>query len=316
MNRIIKTVTDEYKSTLDTFVKRNIEILGENLVGIYLHGSATLGCFKPNISDLDLIIVINSNISDQIMKLARRIKMQENKYDHPLFFEKYSQMERSKNGLAGAGEWETLKRILPEFQNKHVLDLGCGYGWHCIYAMEKGASSVIGVDLSQKMLEVAKQKTKFKEVEYICQSIEDVEFPIDSFDIIISSLVFHYISDYKALIKKIYQMLKPGGELVFTVEHPIYTAHGSQDWCYNEAGEKAHFPLDHYFYEGKRETTFLGEKVLKQHRTLTTYLNTLILAGFTIQQVVEPVPSDNMLHDPEMKNELRRPMMLIVSAIK
>ena len=80
--------------------------------------------------------------------------MKENKYDDNIFFQKYSQMSRSQQGLAGAGEWETLRKLLPDFKDKRVLDLGCGYGWHCIYAMEHGASSVVGVDISHKMLEV------------------------------------------------------------------------------------------------------------------------------------------------------------------
>ena len=80
--------------------------------------------------------------------------MKENKYDDDIFFQKYSQMSRSQQGLAGAGEWETLRKLLPDFKDKRVLDLGCGYGWHCIYAMEHGASSVVGVDISHKMLEV------------------------------------------------------------------------------------------------------------------------------------------------------------------
>lgn len=51
--------------------------------------------------------------------------------------------------------------MLPDFKGKRVLDLGCGYVWHCIYAMENGASSVVGVDISHKMLEVAKGKPIF-----------------------------------------------------------------------------------------------------------------------------------------------------------
>ena len=93
--------------------------------------------------------------------------MQENKYDNPVFFEKYSQMSRSREGLSGAGEWETLKDLLPDFAGKRVLDLGCGYGWHCIYAMEQGAMSVTGVDLSEKMLEVAREKTHFPQARYL-----------------------------------------------------------------------------------------------------------------------------------------------------
>ena len=41
--------------------------------------------------------------------------------------------KRQQQGLAGAGEWETLRKLLPDFKDKRVLDLGCGYGWHCIY---------------------------------------------------------------------------------------------------------------------------------------------------------------------------------------
>ena len=52
-------------------------------------------------------------------------------YDDPAFFDKYAQMERSRNGLASAGEWPTLEAMLPDFSGKRVLDLGCGYGWHC-----------------------------------------------------------------------------------------------------------------------------------------------------------------------------------------
>lgn len=57
-------------------------------------------------------------------------------------------MKRSKKGLAGAGE----EKLLPEFAGRRVLDLGCGYGWHCANAAQKGAASVLGVDLSEKML--------------------------------------------------------------------------------------------------------------------------------------------------------------------
>lgn len=242
--------------------------------------------------------------------------MKENKYDDNIFFKKYSEMNRSRQGLAGAGEWETLKKLLPDFKGKRVLDLGCGYGWHCIYVMENGAASVIGVDISRKMLEVAREKTHFPQVEYRCCAMEDVDFPAESFDIIISSLAFHYVEDYEALIKKIYSMLKADGSLIFTVEHPVFTAYGTQDWYYNEKGEILHFPVDNYYYEGKRTAVFLGEKIIKYHRTLTTYLNTLLTNGFIINQVVEPQPPENMMEITGMKDEMRRPMMLIVSARK
>ena len=119
-------------------------------------------------------------------------------------------MSRSKLGLAGAGEWDALKKLMPDLIDKQVLDLGCGFGWHCIYAIENGASSVVGVDISQKMLEVAREKTHYHQVKYILSAMEDIDFPDESFDIILSSLAFHYVADYELLIK-IYRILKPGG---------------------------------------------------------------------------------------------------------
>ncbi|MGL4697525.1 class I SAM-dependent methyltransferase [Enterococcus larvae] len=240
--------------------------------------------------------------------------MKENNYDNQAFFEKYSQMDRSKKGLEGAGEWQTLKQMLPDFSGKSVLDLGCGYGWHCIYAAEQGAASVIGVDLSEKMLESAREKTHFSQVEYIQAGIEDITFPENSFDIVISSLALHYVPSFEAVAANVQKFLKSDGEFIFSVEHPIFTAEGKQQWLYAEDGTIRHFPVDNYFYEGKRSAEFLGEEVTKYHKTLTTYIDGLLVNGFQLQRLVEPMPPENMMSIPGMKDEMRRPMMLIISA--
>ena len=97
--------------------------------------------------------------------------MKENPYDNAVFFQKYSQMDRSKKGLGAAGEWQTLKGVLPDFTAKRVLDLGCGYGWHCEYAAQHGAAQVTGVDLSKRMLEVAQAQHSAPQVTYLRQDI-------------------------------------------------------------------------------------------------------------------------------------------------
>lgn len=243
--------------------------------------------------------------------------MKENKYNDDAFFEKYNQMERSKGGLAAAGEWETLKTLLPNFANTTVLDLGCGYGWHCIYAIEQGAKQVVGVDISSKMLAVAEAKTKSPKVKYICQAMEDIDFPPETFDIIISSLALHYIKDYQFVIAKIAKCLKTNGHFIFSCEHPVFTAEGSQDWIYDENNKILHFPVDNYYLEGSRETTFLGEKVTKYHRTLTTYIKGLQANGLRVDQIVEPMPTKEAVANiPGMVDELRRPMMLIITCTR
>lgn len=243
--------------------------------------------------------------------------MQENKYDDKVFFNKYSNMDRSKNGLQAAGEWSTLKEILPQFKDKRVLDLGCGFGWHCIYAIENGAKSAIGVDISENMIKTAKLKNPHEKINYICKPIEEIDFSPNSFDVVLSSLTLHYIKSFKDICKKVSELLKSGGDFIFSVEHPIFTAEGSQQWALNEEGEKIHWPVDRYFEEDIRHADFLGEDVIKYHKTLTTYLNTLIQSEFAITAIVEPKPTEQHLKNVEgMKDELRRPMMLIISAKK
>ena len=243
--------------------------------------------------------------------------MKQNKYDDENFFSAYEKMPRSVKGLEGAGEWHVLKALLPELRGKSILDLGCGFGWHCRYAREQQAASVIGIDISEKMLQKAREMTEDPSITYIEMAIEDINFSEAQFDVVISSLAFHYIKSFEVICKKVYECLKPGGSFVFSVEHPIFTSRGEQDWYYDSQGNRLHWPIDDYQSEGIRETTFLTENVIKYHRTFSTYLNDLIIAGFTIKAVYEPEPSEGMLQSiPEMKDELRRPMFLIISAEK
>ena len=243
--------------------------------------------------------------------------MRENKYDSEKFFDAYSRFPRSVDGLSAAGEWHELKKLLPDFKDKRVLDIGCGFGWHCIYAAENGAARVLGTDISEKMLSVAREKTQFPNVEYSRVAMEDLSFSPNAFDIVISSLAFHYTPDFACVCKLVGEFLAPGGDFVFSVEHPVFTAYGSQDWHYGVGDSREHWPVDNYFSEGKRDAVFLGEHVIKYHHTLTTYLSTLLQTGFTITGITEPQPAKELLDTvPGMRDELRRPMMLLVSAKK
>lgn len=242
--------------------------------------------------------------------------MKENKYDDERFFSQYSQMSRSQLGLAGAGEWHQLKKMLPGFEGKKVLDLGCGFGWHCIYAVEHGAESVVGIDISEKMIEEAKKRNASPKITYKVMAVEDFDYPAESFDVVISSLTFHYLESFDRTAKDVHKTLKQGGTFVFSVEHPVFTAYGTQDWYYDENQNRLHWPVDRYFTEGKRNAIFLGEEITKYHKTLTTYINGLLQNGFAITELIEPEPDETMLDIPGMRDELRRPMMLLMAAVK
>ncbi|AZJ36915.1 bifunctional 2-polyprenyl-6-hydroxyphenol methylase/3-demethylubiquinol 3-O-methyltransferase UbiG [Tenacibaculum singaporense] len=243
--------------------------------------------------------------------------MKQNKYDDNDFFESYGKMPRSIDGLNSAGEWSVLQKMLPDFLNKNVLDLGCGYGWHCIYAKQQGAKNVTGVDLSKKMIDKAIENSKKLAINYIQTAIEDINFKSEEFDIVISSLAFHYLKDLKPVFNKINKTLKKGGSFIFSMEHPSFTSKPEQDWFLDKDGNRIHWPIDNYQDEGERKTHFLGHEVIKYHRTLETIINTVIKSGFDIQEISEPKPSELVLKKyPEMKDEMRRPIFIIISAIK
>ena len=241
--------------------------------------------------------------------------MKQNKYDDAAFFAAYSAMARSKEGLEAAGEWPALRALLPDFAGKRVLDLGCGFGWHCRYARAMGAAAVIGVDLSEKMLERARAETDDEAIVYERGAIEDVAYADGAFDVVLSSLAFHYVADLAAAFANVHRMLAPGGAFVFSMEHPVFTARDEQDWYRGPDGELLHWPLDRYQDQGIRHARWLADDVVKYHRTFAAIINGLIDAGFRVDRVVEPEPPAEMIAErPGLADELRRPMFLLIAA--
>lgn len=237
-------------------------------------------------------------------------------YDEDAFFEAYARMDRSRYGLAMAGEWKQFQRLFPDLRGKTVLDLGCGYGWHCKYAAEQGAAYVLGIDKSEKMIAVAREKNAHKAVRYGICGIEDYDYPVLCYDLVLSNLALHYVEDLNAVYRSVLKTLKPGGVFLFNIEHPVFTAGVRQNWFCDEEGHALHWPVDNYYYPGERETIFLGQSVQKYHRTLEQILNGLLQSGFRIEAVEEARPSDEMRSLPGMEEEMRRPMMLLVRAGK
>lgn len=223
--------------------------------------------------------------------------MTQNIYDDAGFFAGYSQLARSRDGLAAAPEWPTLQSMLPPLTGKRVVDLGCGFGWFCRWAREAGAAEVLGLDVSANMLARARSTTPDSAITYRQADLETLELPAGAFDLAYSSLTLHYLEKLATLFATVHRALVPGGAFVFSAEHPLYTEPGPD-----------------YLDEGPRTTNWLADGVVKQHRTLATYLNLLIGAGFTVRRVEEWGPSRaEMAAHPEWKIEHRRPSFLLAS---
>ena len=239
----------------------------------------------------------------------------QNIYDDPEFFSGYSRLERFGAGWDKAFEHPAFMALLPDVAGRRVLDLGCGAGQLAHHLAGRGAAEVIGVDLSERMLELARSEWSHPRVAYLRASIEEVTFDHARFDLVVSSMAFHYVADYRGLCRRIREWLAPGGVLVFSTEHPVYLSRAtSEGWARGPDGRE-HWAVDRYGEEGLREERWIADGVQKHHRMLATLLNEPIDAGLVIERVVEPMADEEVLRRrPDWRRESGRPFCLLVRA--
>ena len=103
---------------------------------------------------------------------------------------------------------------------------------------------------------------------------------------------------------------------MFSVEHPIFSAPSQQ--AFEELSDgRSVWPLENYLVEGSRTTSWLADGVVKQHRTIATYVNAVVEAGLTVEHVDEWGPSaEQIAARPELAEDLHRPWFLLMSAHK
>lgn len=218
-------------------------------------------------------------------------------------------------GLAGAGERSQRKPFFPNLMRKHVFDLGCGYGWQCKFAAEQGVMCVLGIDRSTKMIAEAQRRNADVRIEYRVCRIEKYEYRAEEWDCVISNLAPH-----ASLISM--QFIKSASDtetrryLSIYIKHPTFTAVVRQEWVYAQGETPLCWPVDDDYLFSERVTNFFGYEVRKQHHTLQQILMGLLNNGFELLAVEEAQPPEEMMEIPGMKDELRRPMMLLVKAKK
>lgn len=247
--------------------------------------------------------------------------MAQNIYDDEAFFDAYAQLPRSVDGLAAAPEWPTLQELVGDVARQRVADLGCGYGWFCRWAAEAGAASVVGIDLSERMLARGQSwdgpgAPHRASIRYDRQDLDQLELPAGAFDLAYSSLTMHYLRDLDRFLATVHAALAPGGRFVFSAEHPLYTAPSSPHFVPDPAGREV-WPLDGYLDEGPRTTDWLAPGVVKQHRTVATYVNALLAAGFSLTTIVEWGPDlDQVEAEPSLAAERDRPPFLLMAVAR
>ena len=243
----------------------------------------------------------------------------QNIFDNQTFFDGYMALRNGDCNANDLIEQPAMRKLLPDLSGKSVLDLGCGYGHNCIDFVYRDAKRVVGVDISEKMLEVAKTESAHERIRYVNMSMTDIGNLNEKFDFIYSSLAFHYVKDFDAFAKEMYSVLNVGGQLLFSQEHPIITAtiDGKGHFNKDENGNRISYTFSDYNRSGERRIHWYVDGVIKYHRTFGDIITALAKAGFVIEEVCEPTPEEWAIEKlPTMAKEYIKPNFLIVKARK
>lgn len=243
--------------------------------------------------------------------------MSDEREDKPIALDAYDLLAESYAALVDTKphnayyERPATLSLLPDVRNKKVLDAGCGPGVYSAWLADRGAE-VVAFDVNEKMVQLARERlgTKVRVVQ------ADLGVPLGfladaSFDIVLSALVLNYVRDWGAAFRESYRVLRQGGLLIFSVDHPF-----ADSSIHNENERVNYFQTELV----EHEWTGFGTpvRVPSYQRPLGAMINPLLEAGFALEQLLEPILTEKFKQQaPQDYEELsRRPGFLCVRAVK
>ncbi|MCB0211317.1 MAG: class I SAM-dependent methyltransferase [Anaerolineae bacterium] len=195
--------------------------------------------------------------------------------------------------------------LLPPLAKAAVLDAGCGSGWYAEYLTQQGAV-VTSFDMNAEFVALTQARVGNRATVLQANLVEPLDFADDgTFDLIVASLVMHYLKDWQPTLREFYRVLKPTGKLVFSTHHPF------MDWKI--------FEREDYFAVDLLDDEWANVgKVQFYRRPLTLMSHDLQAAGFVIERLLEPQPTqDHWQADPKQAARFNtHPWFLIIRAIK
>lgn len=205
-------------------------------------------------------------------------------------------------------EKPAIRSQLPELNGLDVISIGCGSGVDAQWLKDNGANRVVGVDISEGLIDIAKRE--HPGIEFRVMDMEKLNFEDESFDLAYSSLALHYLDDWQITLKETRRILKPKGMYVFSCEHPIVgamedTQEGDvkykrlgkfKDRSTGERGIYGDYLAKDNNGTARKDGIILGEGqiVTNYHRTFSKMVSNITESGFTIKKLIEPLPQEKM----------------------
>ncbi|MEX2541023.1 MAG: methyltransferase domain-containing protein [Trueperaceae bacterium] len=206
-----------------------------------------------------------------------------------------------------------FREMVGELRGLDVIDLGCGDARLGVEAIQEGARSYHGIEVSRAMFELARENLGggLGTVEHL--SMENWRPRPDAHDLVASRLALNYVEDLSDIFRKVYSALRPGGRLALSVEHPVITSNFQSF----ESGVRTNWLVDDYFRPGPRPHKWLGQEVIKYHRTIEEYPDLVREGGLSLERLRESRPSpENFQSQEEYRRRLRIPLFLFIAARK
>ncbi|MDQ3643071.1 MAG: class I SAM-dependent methyltransferase [Actinomycetota bacterium] len=174
--------------------------------------------------------------------------------------------------------------LVGEVEGRRVLEVGCGAGPLTAWLIDHGAV-VTAMDVSPAMMRLARERVGDRATFLIADLAQPLSFATDTtFDLVVASLVLHYVRSWEAPLREFRRVLKPDGAVLFSTHHP------TMDW-------PLHCPDDYFAVKQVTETWLKGSRefeVTFWRRPLTAMTEAIASAGFVIERLIEPKPSPEL----------------------
>ena len=204
----------------------------------------------------------------------------------------YQAQARLRTDTATYGPWcptEEELRLLGDVKGKRILEIGCG-GGQCSIAFARQGATCIGIDLSDAQIAYARRLAAQEgvTVDFRQGRAEDLAaIPDASQDIVFSAYALQYVRDIERALQEIARVLRPGGRMVISLDHPFRDCFWDPD-----IDELTGYPARSYFQRGAMDWRFAasGVRMRSYHWTIGDWVRMIHNAGLDLRAILEPTP--------------------------